>query len=102
MLGVVVIACLTASRPATDPVQDCRGFEFKTELTKAPGQSNSKLVITVTGGKRPYHFLVLDEKNNPLSKEFSTSAFDNLRPGRYRCIVSDANDCTKEQSIEVK
>ena len=102
MVVFLLVLSLTASRPATYDVADCSGFEFKTELTKAPNQELSKLIIKASGGKRPYHYVLLDGKNNLVSKDFTISEFDNLKQGRYRCIVSDGNDCTKEQYIEVK
>jgi len=102
LLVSLLVLSLTASRPVFYKSPDCNSFEFRTEIIKTPNQETYQLTITATGGKRPYHYLLLDDKNTLVSKDFSKSVFDRLRKGRYRCIISDDQDCTKEQFIEVK
>jgi hypothetical protein len=98
----LLVVSLTASRPIHYKSPDCRNFEFKTDLSKNPGSDFFTLTITANGGRSPYHYLLLDGKNSLISKDFTKSHFTGLSQGRYRCIVTDADDCTKEQFIEVK
>jgi hypothetical protein len=98
----LLVLSLTASRPVFVNNPDCNSFDFRTEISKNLNEELYKLTITATGGRRPYHYLLLDEKNSLVSKDFSKSVFEGLKKGRYRCIISDDQDCTKEQFIEVK
>jgi hypothetical protein len=91
-----------ASRSVYQNAPDCNGFEFKTETTKTPDRDGYSLTVTASGGMRPYHYLLLDEENSLVSKDFSINVYEGLAKGRYRCIVSDDQDCTKEKFIEVK
>lgn len=99
---LLIVFSLTASRPIHFNAADCNGFEFTTEATQESNQDLYKLAITATGGRQPYHYLLLDNKNNLVSKDFSKRTFDGLARGRYRCIVSDSQDCTRDRFIEVK
>jgi len=102
-LSVILVAfTLIASQPATQTRQDCNGFAFTVELTKNPNQELYDITIVASGGKQPYHYLLLDSKHNLISKDFSKRVFSGLKKDRYRCIVSDDQDCTKEQFIEAK
>ena len=102
LLLLVLCVRLTAARPANRDVADCNGFEFRSSFTKASDQESFTLVLDASGGRAPYHYLLLDSKNNLVSKDFSVHVFSGIKRDRYRCIVSDNNDCTKEQFIEVK
>jgi hypothetical protein len=102
LVSLLIFISLTASRPIHLNSLDCNGCEFRTELSKAPNQDIYKLTITATGGRQPYHYLLLNSENHLVSKDFSKRIFDGLLEGRYRCIVTDSQDCNKEQFIEVK
>jgi hypothetical protein len=82
--------------------QSCSDFKFSTEILKGSGDQFSELTITATGGQKPYYYLLIDNKNHLVSNDFSQNVFRQLVPGRYRCIVADKNDCTKEEFIVVK
>jgi hypothetical protein len=99
---LLILFSLTASRPIQLDLADCNGFEFTTQSIQAAGQESYNLTITATGGRQPYHYLLFDNKNNLVSKDFSKRIFDGLARGRYRCIVTDSQDCTKDRFIEVK
>jgi len=103
-LLLVFLLCLglTAARPVNHAAADCNGFEFKANFTQALNQESFNLTIDAFGGRAPYHYLLLDSKNKLVSNDFSVHVFNGIERGRYRCIVSDNNDCTKEQFIEVK
>jgi len=103
MWSLFLLAGLTAARPLYNKDSaDCNGFQFKTELSKVPSQEYSKLIIKASGGRRPYHYVLVNNKNLLVSKDFQNNEFDKLKPGRYRCIVTDSQDCNIEQFIEVK
>lgn len=100
-LTCLILVCLTAWRPVLNTSPSCNDFEFKA-VTQVSGQGLSTLTIVANGGRTPYHYLLLDSKNNLVSKDFTIKEFAGLAAGHYRCIVTDADDCTKEQQIEVK
>jgi hypothetical protein len=102
-LLLVFLLCLTlgAAKPVIFESSSCN-VEVAAVSTKDLNTAFFTLTITVTGGQAPYYYLLLDDKSNLVSKDFKNHVFDRLTPGRYRCIVSDTKDCTKEQFIEVK
>lgn len=103
MWSMLLLTSLTATRPFySKGFADCSGFQFKTEVSKVPNQEYSKLTIKASGGRKPYHYVLLDNKNILVSKDFKSNEFGKLKPGRYRCIVADNQDCNIEQFIEVK
>src|SRR5688500_11134739 len=102
LLACLLLLCLMATRPVIYTSPGCNDFEFKAEVSQASGQGLATLTIIANGGRAPYHYLLFDNKNNLVSKDFSISRFTGLAAGHYRCIVTDADDCTKEQHIEVK
>jgi hypothetical protein len=101
-LAFLVALTLGAAKPVNLSSTACIGFEVATALTKDINDNRFTLTLTATGGQSPYYYLLLDFNSNLVSKNFTNHTFNELQPGRYRCIVSDANDCTKEQFIQVK
>lgn len=102
---ISVICLLVASSlgaTTVDVYQSCSGFQFSTEIVKESDNQTSELKINVSGGQAPYYYLLLDSKNHLVSDDFSKNVFRKLQPGRYRCIVADKNDCTKDEFIVVK
>lgn len=98
----ILLCSLVAARPVHRDLQGCGNFGFKADFVKGPAGELFTLTLTPNGGSPPYHFVLLDSKNNLMSKDFSNNIFNGLAIGSYRCIVADSNDCNKEQTIEVK
>jgi phenolic acid decarboxylase len=57
-------------------------------------QSNGSINITVTGGAEPYTFV--------WSNGMTTEDIQNLAPGSYKVIVTDANGCKAELSYNLR
>jgi hypothetical protein len=51
------------------------------------GQRDARIIVDTSGGTQPLQFFVNGSLMGP------STAFDQLGPGRYEIIVSDANDC---------
>jgi len=56
--------------------------------------SSGSVVITATGGKPPYQFMVGDDASD-------NNQFNNLSSGIYTASVRDATGCTTEREIEI-
>lgn len=80
---------------------ECKDLKIEYELVKQVDNS-FKVEIKPTGGTRPYNYIFMDKDNNVLSHDNSKKQFDNLKQGRYRCIVADNKYCSKELYIEIK
>jgi hypothetical protein len=92
---------LGAAKPVTLDFNGC-DVEVLAASTKELNGDSFTLTLTARGGQTPYYYLLLDDKSNLVSNDFKNHVFEGLMPGRYRYIVSDTKDCTKEQFIEVK
>lgn len=57
------------------------------------GENNGRASIQVSGGTAPYQY--------QWSNGSTTPEIENLGPGIYTVVVTDANDCTFEDSIEI-
>jgi len=100
--GILLLAIsLFAARPV-ESQQGCSNFQFSTEINKEENGASYMLTINASGGKMPYNFLLLNDKNTLVSTKFSEHVFKGLKQGRYRCIVADKDDCTLEKFIDVK
>jgi len=70
--------------------------EFLVDAVPAscPGSDDGQLVIDqITGGIEPYSF--------ELNGVFVTEPFDNLMPGNYTLLVTDASGCSSEKTLIV-
>ena len=102
-LILLIASTLIAAKPPLPNIYvDCSGFKFETELSNVPNETLLNLTVKAVGGQKPYHYVLLDADNTLMSKDFTANKFERLKSGRYRCIVSDNEDCTVEQFIEVK
>jgi hypothetical protein len=61
----------------------------------SPGESNGQASVSVTGGTPPYSY----SWNDPDAQTSFTAT--GLTPGVYKVIVTDKNNCTKTDSVEV-
>ncbi len=102
-LILLIASTMIAAKPLlpNDSV-NCASFKFETDLSNVPNEALLNLTVKALGGQKPYHYVLLDSKNTLISKDFTAFKFERLKAGRYRCIVSDNQDCTIEQFIEVK
>jgi hypothetical protein len=80
----------------------CATLKVDYSQAQDPSGSENTLTVKATGGKAPYHYVLLDGKNNLVSKDFRKNVFEGLKPGSYRCLVSDSNDCSAELEIKVQ
>ena len=101
LLVFLLVLTLAAARPVSYQLSPC-DVELSAVSTRNLNEASFTLTITASGGQAPYYYLLLDDKGNLVSKDFKKHVFHALSGGRYRCIVSDIKDCTKEQFIEVK
>ena len=61
------------------------------DIMPSDGSNNGMISISPDGGTQPYSFNWLDEDELTVSNEEDP---DNLAPGIYQLILSDANGCT--------
>ncbi|MFD0962910.1 T9SS type A sorting domain-containing protein [Pseudofulvibacter geojedonensis] len=61
------------------------------------GLANGSVNITVVGGTTGYTYTWLDSNGNPLSE--SSSILSNVPAGTYTAVITDANNCTIQQSF---
>jgi hypothetical protein len=67
-------------------------------FARCGGDSNTELVVEVTGGTPNYSIVWVDENNQPISTGFTAS---NLAAGSYVVQVTDANGCEFDLPVEV-
>ena len=73
-----------------DPPFDCTNSDLAATATATPsacGDATSTIEVTATGGDGPYMYK-LDEGTPQAS-----NVFENVEPGLYQVIVTDANEC---------
>jgi hypothetical protein len=71
-------------------------------VTDKSSDNSTTVTVKATGGQAPYFFVLLDGENKLVSREFGKNVFENLKPGSYRCLVSDSQDCSAELEIKVQ
>jgi hypothetical protein len=103
MVKLVLISLLLITNlTGTQSENVCDKLSIETVVTQVPGQKHSKLVIKATGGVAPYHYVLLDKKERPVTEDFKNNEFERLAPGSYKCFVSDRENCCKKLLIEIK
>lgn len=73
-----------------------------TTLSSTPadcGQATGTVSSTVSGGTPNYTYSWVDDSSNPVG---NTANVIDLTPGWYYLLVTDANSCTKLDSVEVQ
>jgi hypothetical protein len=56
----------------------------------------------VKGGKAPFRYFFSDSKSDVVNQNFKNAVIENLKPGKYTCMVKDASNCRKLIEFEVK
>lgn len=102
LLAILLLAISLFAAKPVETQQGCSNFQFSVEINKEENGSLHRLTINASGGKMPYNFLLLNDKNTLISTKFSENVFNGLKQGRYRCIVADKDDCSLEKFIDVK
>lgn len=101
-LVILLLACSLVAAGTLKSQQSCFNFQFSTDINKEENGAGYTLTVSASGGKMPYKFLLLNDKNTLVSTDFSDNIFNDLKQGRYRCIVADKDDCSVEKFIDVK
>jgi len=91
---LIIFLCLTLFLPDSpnqrEAAADCNlEISYSTEVTAS---QKTKIVVSVKGGKRPYHYFFLDAKKNPLVWEFESNSLiveKNAVPKTIKVLDSD-------------
>lgn len=101
-LTFLVLLICGFDNPIPEQHVRCGKVKIDFDLSKESNTELSELSIRPSGGKAPYYIVLLDENRKLVSKDFDKSRFENLKPGTYRCLVSDSEDCSAELEIKVQ
>lgn len=77
---------------------NCNELTISTEFTNVScyGDNTGSIEINTSGGTDPFQFSINDG-----SSYLSTNIFDNLSKGLYKISVIDANNCEKNDVVEL-
>lgn len=76
-------------------------LKIKYELEENSETKKTKLKLVLEGGEKPFKVVLHNSEGKLQSLDFSTTEFDKLDRGEYRCVVLDKNECRAEISINI-
>ena len=101
LLCIATLILFFNGKPVLD-LASCDTFKVAIDKSKDPTSADLfKVSINASGGSTPYHYVFLDTKGKPISLDNSQKDFKNIKPGSYRCIVVDNQDCKKDFYVEI-
>ena len=82
-------------------VADCPNFEVEYEIESTQNEQFN-LIISPTGGKAPYKIVLSEESGQLVTEDFNKQKFENLKKGKYICVVVDSDKCLRKTEISVQ
>ncbi len=73
---------------------------FESTDINCNGDDNGTIIITADGGTLPYEYTI-SSANGIVNSTSSQGVFENLAPGTYSTVTTDANGCTQETVVEI-
>jgi hypothetical protein len=58
--------------------------------------------INPKGGKAPYKVVLSEESGQLASDNFTKTRFENLKKGKYICVIVDSDKCLRKTEISVQ
>lgn len=80
--------------------------ELKVEIQKtdtSEGRADGKITLKPVTGTAPYKYVFYEyETGVPLHEDIKKQSAEDLRKGRYSCLVIDSNGCNKQVEFTIQ
>jgi hypothetical protein len=79
----------------------CASIVISVDVARTPGD-DSTVSVKVNGAKSPILYFFSTAKGDLVSEDYRKATVQNLKPGKYTCLVKDAGNCRKKIEFEIK
>lgn len=96
-ISLIWLSCFFTGTAHVEPVEDCKNLDITYTTEPASDPQQTKILISVKGGKQPYYYFFFDAKKNPLTWDFEKSYYvakKNAFPASVKVV--DAEGCIRK------